>query len=189
MKLSAGPRASRLLLLVWLLACFALSATTNLLCLGVALSVVALMFWRRAARAARRTLLSVVPLTLFVIIASWAYAGLLLRAPPPWHDYAALGLRATVIAFLTFAVLASVDLLAALAPWPTPSRLLVVTLAQIHALRLLARESWLGLQSRLPRKPSVRDGLANAGGVTATMLTLSARNAREITDALRARGF
>jgi len=77
----------------------------------------------------------------------------------------------------------------ALAPWPTLSRLLVVTLAQIHSLRLLARESWLGLRSRLPRKPSAIDGLRNAGGVTATMLTLSARNARDVSDALRSRGF
>jgi len=133
--------------------------------------------------------LSVVPLTVFLVGASWAYTALLLRQPPPWQAYAALGLRATLIAFLTFAVLAKVDLLGALAPWPTLSRLLVVTLAQIHALRLLARESWLGLQSRLPRKPSARDGLRNAGGVTATMLTLAARNARDITDALRSRGF
>ena len=187
--MKAGPRASRLLLLVWLIACFALSATSNLGWPVAAFAVVALLFWRRAGRAARRTLVSVVPLTVFVVAASWAYTGLLLREPPPWRAYAALGLRATVIAFSSFAVLASVDLLGALAPWPTLSRLLVVTLAQIHALRLLARESWLGLLSRLPRKPSARDGLRNAGGVTATMLTLSARNAREISDALRARGF
>jgi cobalt/nickel transport system permease protein len=105
------------------------------------------------------------------------------------HAYAALALRTALIAFLTFAVLGAVDLFAALAAWPTLMRLLVVALAQIHALRLLARESWLGLQSRLPRKPSISDGLANAGGVTATMLTLSTRNAREIADALRSRGF
>jgi cobalt/nickel transport system permease protein len=108
---------------------------------------------------------------------------------PDIQAYAALALRAGLLAFMTFAVLAAVDLMSALAPWPTLSRLLVVTLAQIHALRLLVRESWLGLQSRLPRKPSARDGLANAGGVTATMLTLSTRNARDISDALRSRGF
>jgi cobalt/nickel transport system permease protein len=187
--MKAGPRGSRLLLLGWLFACFVLSATSDLPWLGAALAVAALVFWRQAARAARRTLLSVVPLTAFVVAASWAYTGLLLQQPPPWRAYAALGLRATVIAFLTFAVLGAVDLLGALAPWPALSRLLVVTLAQIHALRLLARESWLGLRSRLPRKPSLRDGLQNAGGVTATMLTLATRNAREITDALRSRGF
>lgn len=186
---SAGPRGSRGLLLLWLAACFVLSATSDLLWLGGAWALVALLFWRQARRAIRRTLLSVVPLTVLLVAASWAYTHLLLHQPAPWPAYAALGLRATVIAFLSFAVLASVDLLGALAPWPSLSRLLVITLAQIHALRLLARESWLGLQSRLPRKPSARDGLANAGGVTATMLTLSARNARDISDALRARGF
>ena len=187
--MKAGPRSSRFVLLAWLVACFVLSATGDLAWLGAAFAAVAIFFWRQAGRAARRTLVSVVPLTVFLVAASWAYTALLLRQPPPWQAYAALGLRATLIAFMTFAVLASVDLLGALAPWPTLSRLLVVTLAQIHALRLLARESWLGLQSRLPRKPSARDGLRNAGGVTATMLTLSARNAREISDALRARGF
>jgi cobalt/nickel transport system permease protein len=184
-----GARSSRWLLLLWLVACFALSATRDLVVLAAVLLIVASVFWRHAGRAARRTLVSVLPLTAFLVAASWAYTGLLLHTPPPWQAYAALGLRAVVIAFSTFVVLASVDLFGALAPWPTLSRLLVVTLAQIHALRLLARESWLGLVSRLPRKPSVRDGLANAGGVTATMLALSARNAREISDALRARGF
>ncbi len=187
--MKAGPRGSRLLLLLWLLVAFALSATSDLLWLAAAFAVVTLLFWRQAGRALRRTMVSVVPLTSFLVAASWAYTALLVHQAPPWRAYAALGLRATVIAFLTFAVLASVDLLGALAPWTTLSRLLVVTLAQIHALRLLARESWLGLLSRLPRKPRARDGLANAGGITATMLTLSTRNAREISEALRARGF
>ncbi len=187
--MKAGPRSSRWLLVAWLVSCFALSATRDLGYLLGTLALVALLFRRHAARAARRTAYGVVPLTVFVVGASWAYTALVLGEAPPWPAYAALGLRAVVIAFMSFAVLASVDLLGALAPWPTLSRLLVVTLAQIHALRMLVRESWLGLQSRLPRKPSARDGLRNAGGVTATLLTLSARNARDISDALRARGF
>jgi cobalt/nickel transport system permease protein len=181
--------SSRVLLLAWLLACFVLSATHDLTILAVGFPVVAVAVRRQALVAARRAILSAVPLTLFLLAASWAYTALVLGAAPPWHAYAALALRASLIAFLTFAVLGKVDLLAALAPWPTLSRLLVITLAQIHALRLLARESWLGLQSRLPRKPSALDGLRNAGGLTATMLTLSARNARDISDALRSRGF
>ena len=185
----AAPRSSRVVLLAWVLACFVLSATHDLAWLAAGFPAVAVVFWRQAFRAARRALLSAVPLTLFLLAASWVYTGLVLGAAPPWHAYAALGLRASLIAFLTFAVLGKVDLLAALAPWPTICRLVVITLAQIHALRLLARESWLGLQSRLPRKPSASDGLRNAGGLTATMLTLSARNARDISDALRSRGF
>jgi cobalt/nickel transport system permease protein len=187
MKLDA--RGSRLVLLLWLVACFAFSAVTNLAWLGGALAAVVVLLPRQAPRAARRTLLTAVPLSLAILVLTWGHARFILHAAPDLHAYAALALRATLIAFATFAVLGVVDLLSALAPWPTLSRLLVVTLAQIHALRLLARESWLGLQSRLPRKPSALDGLANSGGVTATMLTLSARNARDISDALRSRGF
>jgi cobalt/nickel transport system permease protein len=187
MKLRA--RTSRLMLLAWLVACFAFSAMTNLAWLAGSIAGVAIAFPRQAPRAARRALLTAVPLSLAILLLTWAHARFVLHVFPDLHAYAALALRAALIAFATFAVLARVDLLSALAPWPTLSRLLIITLAQIHALRLLARESWLGLQSRLPRKPSPLDGLANAGGVTATMLALSTRNAREISDALRSRGF
>ena len=187
--MSFGPRGARVVLPCWLFACFGFSAITDLRVLLGCLLGVALLFPRQAPRAARRALLTAVPFTLAIVLLTWAHARFLLHVRPDFHAYAGLVLRAALIAFATFAVLGAVDLLGALAPWPTLSRLLVVTLAQIHALRLVVRDSWLGLLSRLPRRPSARDGLRNAGGVTATLLTLSARNARDITDALRSRGF
>jgi cobalt/nickel transport system permease protein len=183
-----GPRA-RAALLAWLVACFVVSAVTSPITLVAGILTVALLFRGRAVRAAKRALLTAVPFTLAILLLTWVHARWLLHTPPDVRAYAALLLRAALIAFSTFAVLDTVDLFSALSPWPAFSRLLVMTLAQIHALRLLTHESWLGLQSRLPRKPSVRDGLANAGGVTATMLVLSAHNARDIADALRSRGF
>jgi cobalt/nickel transport system permease protein len=107
-------------------------------------------------------------------------------APGPWI---ALALRAAVIAFVTFSVLPRVDLLGALAPLPTASRLLVLVLAQVHALRLLATESAEGLRSRLLRRPGALDVVRGAGGLAAALLTLALRNARDVTDALRSRGF
>jgi cobalt/nickel transport system permease protein len=182
-------RTARYVLLVWLIGCFAFSAVTEPWLLLAGIAAVALVFRRQAARAARRTLTTAAPVTVAMLALTWAHAWWILHVSPSLYTYAALALRAGLLTFATFAVLEAVDLMSALAPWPTLGRLLVVTLAQIHALRLLARESWLGLQSRLPRKPSARDGLANAGGVTATMLTLATRNAREISEALRSRGF
>ena len=187
MRLDA--RRSRLLLLAWLVACFVFSALANPALLAGLIAGVAVLFPRQALRAARRALVTAVPLSLAILLLTWAHARFVLHVHPDLRVYAALALRAALIAFTTFAVLGAVNLLGALAPWPTLSRLLVVTLAQIHALRLLARESWLGLRSRLPRKPTTLDGLRNAGGITATLLTLSARNARDISDALRSRGF
>jgi cobalt/nickel transport system permease protein len=108
---------------------------------------------------------------------------------PPPGPFAALALRAGVIGFATFSVLDRVDLLRALRPFPTASRLLVVTLAQIHALRLVVTESRDGLRSRLPRRPGALDVVRNAGGITAALFTLAARNARDISHAMRSRGF
>jgi cobalt/nickel transport system permease protein len=120
---------------------------------------------------------------------SWLFLFAVHRAPPDLEPFAALALRTTVITYLTFAVLDRANLFRAFEPWPTLTRLLVVTLAQIHALRLLANESLQGLRSRLVRKPGPRDVLRNAGGATAAMVTLSTRNASEISDAMRSRGF
>ena len=64
-----------------------------------------------------------------------------------------------------------------------------MTLAQIHALRLLATESRQGLRSRMPRRPGLLELLRGVSGITAALFTLSARNARDISDAMRSRGF
>jgi cobalt/nickel transport system permease protein len=189
MASARDPRYSRALLAGWLVAVFAISGTSDLRVLGVAAAVAALTFRRGIARTMRRVLRSVVPVTATLSLASWGWLRLVTgRAPEP-APFLALGLRAVLIAFVTFSVLARVDLFRALAPWPTLTRLLVVTLAQIHALRLLATESLLGLRSRMPRKPGTLDILRGAGGITGALFTLSSRNARDISDAMRSRGF
>lgn len=183
------PRASRALVLGWLAASFAISAVTDLRVLAAAGAAALALFRRDAARNLRRTARSVVPITAGLSLLSWAFLALVQGAPPPAAPFAALALRAAVIAFLGFAVLDRANLFRALEPWPTATRLLVVTLAQIHALRLVAAESALGLRSRLVRRPRARDVLRGAGGITAALFTLTTRNAREISDAMRSRGF
>jgi cobalt/nickel transport system permease protein len=183
------PRAARLLLAAWLAGLFAVSALRALPALGAVALLALLLFRRGMARRLRRTALAVGPVTLGLALASATYLRLARGSWPPAEPYLALALRAAVIAFATFSVLDRVPLLRALAPVPTLSRLLVLTLAQIHALRLVATESREGLQSRLPRRPGTLDLLRNAGGITAVLFTLAARNARDVSDALRARGF
>jgi cobalt/nickel transport system permease protein len=184
-----GPRASRRLLLAWVLGSFLLSAVTQLPALLVGWGVALLVFRRGARAVLRRTLLTAATLTACFVLASLAFDLLLLRRPPPFQAYAGIFLRATLATFLAFAVIARVDLLGALSPWPTPTRLLVITLAQIHALRTLVKESRLGLRSRMPRKPGTRDVLQSGGAVSAAMFSLAERNGREISEAMRSRGF
>jgi cobalt/nickel transport system permease protein len=183
------PRADRRLLLGWLVASFALSAVRDPRWLAGAGLLVALGFRRRLGPVLRRTLRSVIPITTGLALASLGWVRLVSGSWPPLEPFLALGLRAAVIGLLSFSVLAQIDLLAALAPFPTLTRLLVVTLAQVHALRLLSTESLEGLRSRLPRRPGPLDLLRGAGGITAMLFTLALRNARDISDAMRSRGF
>jgi cobalt/nickel transport system permease protein len=183
------PRASRRILAGWLLAIFALSDVRDPAWLAAAGTLAALLLRRGLPRALGRTLHSVVPMTVVLSAASLGWLRLATGSWPPLEPFVALALRAALIGFLTFAVLDRVALLPALAPFPVPTRLLVVTLAQIHALRLLSTESLQGLRSRLPRRPGPLDLLRGAGGITAMLFTLASRNARDVSDAMRARGF
>jgi cobalt/nickel transport system permease protein len=184
----AEPRRSQVILLAWAVSAFAISAVSELRVLGAVSLGAALLFRRGALREARRVLVLVVPFAAGLSLASWGWLRLRGASPAP-APFAALVLRPALIGFVTFSVLRRVDLLRAAAPFPSVSRLLVLTLAQIHALRLVATESAQGLRSRLPRRPRTRDVVAGAGAVTAALLALSTRNARDVADAMRSRGF
>lgn len=183
------PRRSRALLAAWLVAAFGLAALRDPAPLAGAGLAAGLLFRRGLGRNLLRTARTVLPLGLGAAGLSLAAGRVASGAWPPWEPAAALVLRAALIALLTFSVLDRADLPRALAPFPGLLRLLTVTLAQIHALRLVVTESRDGLRSRLPRRPGALDLLRNAGGITAALFTLSARNAREISEAMRSRGF
>lgn len=186
---SRDPRRDRALLGAWLVAVFAASAATEPATLLVSSAAALTVLHRGAARALRRVARSVLPITAGLSLVSVLWLRLLGGAWPAPAPFLALALRAALIAFLTFSILARVNLPRALARSPTLSHLLAVTLAQIHALRLLATESLLGLRSRLLHKPRALDVARGAGGITATLFTLSMRNARDVSDAMRSRGF
>lgn len=183
------PRRARALLATWLAASFALSAVTDLRVLLAAALLALLLFARGASAHLRRVARWVLPLTLGASLATLAFEALLGRPFSGVEPLLSLNVRTALLAFLALAVLARVHLLRALEPWPWASRVLVVVLAQIHALRLLATESRLGLRSRLPHRPRAREVVRGAGTITGTLLVLSNRNARDVADALRSRGF
>jgi cobalt/nickel transport system permease protein len=183
------PRRSRALLAAWLAASFALSAFTDWRVLSAAAALALALLARGAGAHLRRVARLVLPLSLGASLLALALDRLAGRPGPGWDALLALNLRTTLLAFLALAVLARADVLAAVARWPWATRVLVVLLAQIHALRLLATDSLLGLRSRLPRRPRAREVVRSAGPITGTLLVLSARNARDVADALKARGF
>ncbi|HSN90082.1 MAG TPA: hypothetical protein VLS93_02540, partial [Anaeromyxobacteraceae bacterium] len=121
-------RRGRAMLGAWLLALFAISAVSDLRLLAGLGAGAAVLLRRGFVRSARRALRSAVPLAGGLALASWAWLRLVAPSPPAWEPFLALGLRAVLAAFVTFAALERVDLFRALAPWPLATRLLVVTL-------------------------------------------------------------
>lgn len=183
------PRRSQALLAGGAAAAFALSALTDPRLLAAAGALAVAAFPGGFARTARRVAVAVLPVTLGLALVSIAFARAAEGRWPDLTPWVALVLRPAVIAYVTLSVVRRADLFRALAPFPTATRLLVLTLGQAHALRLLAAESLLGLRSRMPRRPGALDVLRGAGGITAALLTLSLRNARDVADAMRSRGF
>ncbi len=183
------PRRERAVLAAWLAASFGLSAVTDWRLLAAAGVLSVTLLARGAGRHLRRVARLVLPLSLGASLLALGLDRLAGRPGPGWDALVALNLRAALLAFLALAVLARVDVLAAAERWPWATRVLVVVLAQIHALRLLATDSLLGLRSRLPRRPRAREVVRGAGPITGSLLVLSARNARDVGDALKARGF
>lgn len=183
------PSRARTLLVVWLAASFVLSAVTDWRVLAAALALSVALFRAGAGAHLRKVLRLALPLSLGASAAGWGFDRLAGRPGAGLAPLLALNLRTALLAFLALAVLARVDALRALERFPWATRLLTVALAQIHALRLLATESRLGLRSRLPRRPRMGEVIRGAGTITGTLLVLSDRNARDVADALRARGF
>ncbi len=180
---------SQVLVAAWLGAAFAASAISDPAILAGALAAALALLGRGAGRPLRRVAATALLPTVALAAASWAWLWLAAGARPAAAPVAALALRAALVAFLGLSMLQRVALFRALAPFPALTRLLVVTLAQIHALRLLATDSLLGLRSRLPRRPRALDVLRGSGGITGALLALSVRNARDVSEAMRSRGF
>jgi cobalt/nickel transport system permease protein len=183
------PRRARALLAAWLVASFALSAVTDWRVLAGAGALALALLARGALAHLRRVARVVLPLSLGASLVALGLDRVAGRPGPGWDALLALNLRAALLAFLALAVLARVDVLAAAERWPWATRVLVVVLAQIHALRLLATDSLLGLRSRLLRRPGPVDVVRGAGGITGALLTISMKNARDVSDAMRSRGF
>jgi cobalt/nickel transport system permease protein len=185
----SDPARARRVLAAWLALSFALSAVTDGRVLAVAWVASLAVLARGAAAHLRRVARVVLPLSAGGSLATLVFERLAGRPGAGWEALLALNLRATLLAFLALAVLARADVLRAVERWPWASRVLVVVLAQIHALRLLATDALLGLRSRLPGRPRAREVVRGAGTISGTLLVLSGRNARDVADALRARGF
>lgn len=183
------PHRSRLILLLLFVVIFSLSAITSWRLLAICWAFALLIFFRGCCRNLWLVSRLVLPLTIFFAGTSWLYLRFSRPALVEIAPWASLILRPTLIAFIIFSGLKRIDLFRALSAPPLMTRLFVLTLAQIHALRRLVSDARLGLSSRLLQRPSAKIVLSNASGVTASLFTIAGKNAAEASEALRSRGW
>lgn len=99
-----------------------------------------------------------------------------------------LNLRVLLMVFLGCWLVRRVNLLAALAPWPTATLLISLALGQIETVRRLVADFRLAFTSRHPAPPRRAARTRHAASQAATLLDKSLAASTEASQALRSRG-
>lgn len=104
------------------------------------------------------------------------------------HYLLTMNLRVLLMVFLGFWLLTRVNLLQALAPWPTATLILTLALGQIETYRRLLSDFRLAFCSRHPAPPRLGARLRHGASQAGTLLDKSLAASTEASQALRSRG-
>ncbi len=99
-----------------------------------------------------------------------------------------MNLRVLLMVFLGFWLVRRVNLLQALAPWPTATLILALTLGQIETCRRLLADFRLAFMSRHPEPAGLRARVRHGASQVITVLDKSLAASTEASQALRSRG-
>lgn len=174
----------------WLLAYFAaVIATTCIHVPALLAGGLALAFIAAGSRRWRLLKRSIGALLAFNLSVSLGYAAIALWQGRFMADYLFLvNVRVLLLVFLGFWLVSRVDILAALAGWPTLSILATLTIGQIRVYRRILEEFRLAFRSRNLAPPRLLDHARHAGAQGGALLDKSLASAGEVALAMRSRG-
>jgi len=133
---------------------------------------------------------SVVSVVLFNGVITVSYIGYALYTGKPWIEYIFLiNLRVFVITYLTFLFVSKVNLFNAFSFSKTLMYLLTLSYTQILIIKRQFQEFKYALTSRIINKPSKKDSYNFISKVSYYFLTKAIQDTKEITDAMKSRGF
>jgi cobalt/nickel transport system permease protein len=177
----------RAILLCWLSAVVAVTFVHDPVALAGLLVIALVAQGAAAPKIALRALAAVALVNLTVSIAFVASAWL---SGQDWMLFVLrLNLRVFLLALLTFWMIRYVDLVAAAAPWSSLRFLVVLTLGQIRTFTTLLSDYRMAFSSRSPTRPPLRVRFGSAGRQAAAMMEKAERQAEELNQGMRARGF
>lgn len=99
-----------------------------------------------------------------------------------------VNLRVLLMVFLGFWFVARVDLLAALAGWPTATLVATLALGQIRVFERMIRDGRLAFASRNIARPRLLDRRRHAGAQAVALLDKAQAQSTEVALAMRSRG-
>lgn len=177
----------RMLLIGWLLAVIAITFIHEPLYLAALTALVLSLQGRAAPRIALRALAAVVFVNLAVSVAfvfsAWMNG-------EPWGVFVLrLNLRVFLLALITLWMVRRVDLVRAAAFSPSLQFLLVLVLGQIRTLGAMLVDYRLALTSRSATRPALNVRMRSAGSQVGAMMEKAERNADQLNQGMRARGF
>lgn len=156
----------------------------RLLAAGLLLAVVAsgAMRWRLLKRSVLAILAFNLSVSLGVIfIGLWRG-----DFNPDWLLLA--NLRVLLMVFLGFWFVTRINLLAALAGWPTATLIVTLALGQIRSFERLLRDFRLAFESRNITRPRLRDRRRHTGAQAVALLDKAQMQSTEVALAMRSRG-
>jgi len=182
-----NPRRDRLWLAIYAGVVLLLTSRHEIALFVVAIGAALLVAGRAAPRLLRRAALLLAAVN---GAASLAYAVIALTAGSfDATVLVRLNLRTLALTLLTLAVVRRINLAAAVAPLPTLSFLLTLTLGQIGALRRAADELRLAWTSRTPVRPCAATARTQAAAATEALLRRAQARAHATGEAMRSRGL
>ncbi len=184
---ASGGRRERLWLAAYLLLVVGLTVRHELALFAAAILLALALSGHHALPLLRRTFLLLVAIN---GVSSLAYAAIAqAREAFDASVLLRLNLRTFALTLTTLALVRRVNLAAALAPYPTLSFLLTLTLGQIGALRRAAEELRLAWTSRTPVRPAPTTARHQAAAATEALLRRAQTRARDTGEAMRSRGL
>jgi len=154
--------------------------------LGIALLLAVLFSGTARWRLLKRSMLAILAFNLsvslgYILIGLWRG-----NLNPDWLLLA--NLRVLLMVYLGFWFVARVNLLAALAGWPTATLVATLALGQARAFERIVRDFRLAFESRNIARPRLIDRRHQAGAQAIALLDKAQAQSTEVALAMRSRG-
>ncbi len=177
----------KILFIFYMILVVLLTSINNIYFFVAVISALFLLSRKDTVKLFKKTVISIF---LFNFLISISYIVYCFFYSTPWLDYVLLiNLRVFSLSFLTFLFISKVNLFKALSFSKTLSFILVLSYSQILTFKKYLKDFKFALKSRIINKPRLSDKYNFISSLFFFFLNKSINNSKEISQAMKSRGF